>query len=107
MSKVVLSRYFVRESKALYKRHRSLAADVVTLIGLLEDNPFQGTPLGKNCYKIRLKISSKNTGKSGGARVITHVHVEGDTVTLLSIYDKSEQADISDDEIATRLKEIL
>jgi hypothetical protein len=33
--------------------------------------------------------------------------VEGDTVTLLSIYDKSEQADISDDEIATRLKEIL
>lgn len=41
-----------------------------------------GIPLGKNCYKIRLKISSKNSGKSGGARIITHVFLEGDTVTL-------------------------
>jgi mRNA-degrading endonuclease RelE of RelBE toxin-antitoxin system len=98
---------FRKELKDLSKKYRSLPDDFESLLQTLLLVPFQGTPLGKNCYKIRLKISSKNTGKSGGARVITHVHVEGDTVTLLSIYDKSEQADISDDEIATRLKEIL
>jgi len=42
----------------------------------LTDNPRLGTPLGSDSYKIRLSIKSKGKGKSGGARVITHVHVE-------------------------------
>jgi hypothetical protein len=29
------------------------------------ENPTQGTPLGKDCYKIRMAISSKNKGKNG------------------------------------------
>ncbi len=66
-----------------------------------------GIPLGKNCYKIRLKISSKNSGKSGGARIITHVYVEGDTVNLLAINDKSTQSTLCDFEILSRLNEIL
>jgi len=53
----------------------------------------------KNCYKIRFAIRSKNAGKSGGARVITHVKVIKQTVYLLSMYNKSEQASISDKEI--------
>ena len=46
--------------------------------------------------KIRLNISSKNKGKSGGARVITHEilveidHQETMSVAFISIYDKSE-----------------
>ena len=35
--------------------------------------PQKGTPIGHGCYKIRLAIASKDKGKSGGARVITHV----------------------------------
>ncbi len=107
MTKVVLSKHFVRESKTLYKKHRSLAKDVVQLIEELKLNPKLGTPLGKNCYKIRLKISSKQSGKSGGARIITHVYIEGDILTLLAIYDKSEQSSISDTEIEKRLSEII
>ena len=106
MTKVVLSKHFVRESKALYNKHRSLAQDVVYLIEELKLNPKLGIPLGKNCYKIRLKISSKQSGKSGGARIITHVYIDGDTLTLLAIYDKSEQSTISDTEIEKRLSEI-
>jgi mRNA-degrading endonuclease RelE of RelBE toxin-antitoxin system len=102
--KVIISKYFSRESKRLYKKHSSLALEVVKLIQSLPSDPFQGTPIGKDCYKIRLKIASKNTGKSGGARVITHVFVAGDTITLLSIYDKSEQDDIPETEILKRLK---
>lgn len=43
-----------------------------------------------------MKISSKGKGKSGGSRVITCVKIANEEITLLSICDKSEQADISD-----------
>jgi hypothetical protein len=43
-----------------------------------------------------MKITSKGKGKSGGSRVITCVKVIDEHIKLLSIYDKSEQSDISD-----------
>jgi hypothetical protein len=39
------------------------------------------------------------SGKSGGARVITHVIFKDDTVYLLSIYDKSDIANLTNKEI--------
>ncbi len=60
--------------------------------------------MAKSCYKIRLSITSKGKGKSGGARIITHVYAEGKTVFLLSIYDKSEREDIGAQEIERLLK---
>lgn len=107
MTKIVVSKHFARESKKLYKKYQSLVHEVVGLIQSLENNPIQGTPIGKHCYKIRLKITSKNVGKSGGARVITYFQVEGNTIILLSIYDKSEQSNISDSEILKRLQDLL
>ena len=59
---------------------------------------------GDRCYKIRLAIASKNKGKSCGARVITYALIENNTIFLITIYDKSEQEDISDKELATLLK---
>jgi hypothetical protein len=43
-----------------------------------------------------MTISSKGKGKSGGARVITCIKIVNQQILLLSIYDKSEQNDISD-----------
>ena len=63
-----------------------------------------GTPLGNDCYKIRLAISSKGKGKSGGARVITYVKIIETSIFLLSIYDKADVANISDKELKERLK---
>ena len=54
--------------------------------------------------KIRLAIRSKGKGKRSGARVATNVHIEGETVTMLSIYDKSEKATITDKELTELLK---
>jgi len=59
----------------------------------------QGTSLGNSFYKIRLSISSKAKGKSGGARVITLVKVFQEKVYLAAIYDKNEQNNISDKEL--------
>jgi mRNA-degrading endonuclease RelE of RelBE toxin-antitoxin system len=101
--KVTVSADFKRESKRLLKKYASLRKEIESLILSLEDDPTQGTPIGQGCYKIRLAISSKGKGKSGGARVITLVWVKEEQVFMLSIYDKSEQDDISD----SRLKELL
>lgn len=77
------------------------------LVTELEENPTLGTPLGDNAFKIRLAISSKNKGKSGGARVITYFISADNELYLLSIYDKSEQADISDKALKQLIKLVL
>lgn len=58
--------------------------------------------------KIRMAISDKGKGKSGGARVITYtieIDEESGRVTLLTIYDKNEQESISAKEIAELMGE--
>ena len=85
---------FLREMKHLSKRYKSLKE--------------QGVSLGNNLRKIRIAITSKNKGKSGGARVITYtiIWTEIDTeIKLLTIYDKSERANITDKEIEDILKQ--
>ena len=99
MSYVVeAGRGFDRRIKQLKKRYSSIANDFERLLDELEEKGVVGTPLGKNCYKIRLAITAKGKGKSGGARVITCVRVQAGVVTLLTIYDKSDWDTISDAE---------
>ncbi|MDZ7899415.1 MAG: type II toxin-antitoxin system RelE/ParE family toxin [Arcicella sp.] len=87
------------------KKYPSIKQDVLDLAAELIIDPTQGEPLGKDCYKIRMAISSKNKGKSGGSRVITCVKIIDETVILLSIYDKSEQEDIDDKALNKLLKD--
>jgi mRNA-degrading endonuclease RelE of RelBE toxin-antitoxin system len=101
---VVVSPAFERQIKRLIKKYTSLKQDIKPLFDTLEVNPVQGTPIGKDCYKIRLAISSKGKGKSGGARVITCAKVVAGTVYLLSIYDKSEKEDLEEKELDKLLK---
>ncbi|WP_245447052.1 type II toxin-antitoxin system RelE/ParE family toxin [Mucilaginibacter celer] len=72
----------------------------------MAQDPKAGIALGNNCYKIRLAITSKNKGKSGGARIITHVQVINEVVYLLSAYDKSDLDNISDSELLSRIKDL-
>ncbi len=90
---------FEKEVKRLFRKYPSLKKVLVKLVEILEVNPTQGISLGNNFYKIRLAITSKAKGKSGGARVITLVKVLQEKVYLSAIYDKNEQANISDKEL--------
>jgi mRNA-degrading endonuclease RelE of RelBE toxin-antitoxin system len=96
---------FDRELKKLSKKYPSIKADLLELAASLMQNPFQGDGLGRDCYKVRMKISSKNKGKSGGSRIITCVKVVNQKIILLSIYDKSEQSDISNSLLIQLLSE--
>jgi hypothetical protein len=80
----------------LAKKYHSSAKDICELREDLLENPNQGDALDDNSYKVRMPISSKNKGKSGGARVITCVKIIEDTIHLLYIFNKSEMDNISD-----------
>lgn len=77
----------------MQKKHRSIKQDIKEFSKSLTENPFQGVELSPGIRKIRMAITSKGRGKSGGARVITYTIVlaenEGE-IYLLDIYDKSD-----------------
>jgi mRNA-degrading endonuclease RelE of RelBE toxin-antitoxin system len=98
---------FEKQARRLSRKYPSLKNDLLLLVQSLKENPVAGTALGNNCYKIRLSIKSKSKGKSGGARIITHIVVSGKNVYLLSIYDKSEKADLLPGELKQLLEEII
>jgi mRNA-degrading endonuclease RelE of RelBE toxin-antitoxin system len=98
---------FKKELKKLVTKYPSLKEEFTTLIESLGKDPEQGIPIGKNCFKIRIAIKSKGKGKSGGARVITNIVVSKTIVYLLSIYDKSEKDNITDNELAELLNNLI
>ena len=95
---------FEKELKRLAKKYFSLKGEYLQLVQSLKEQPIQGIPLGNNCFKIRISIASKGKGKSGGGRIITYVHLVQNSVYLLTIFDKSEEENISDKELAEVLK---
>jgi mRNA-degrading endonuclease RelE of RelBE toxin-antitoxin system len=97
---------FEKDLKRLVKKFPSLKNEFIELVSELKENPTQGISLGNNCYKIRLAIASKGKGKSGGARVISHLKIIENTVFLLTIFDKSEQESLSDSELLEILNTI-
>lgn len=103
---IIATPRFNRRIKKLAKKYASLKEEYLGLVENLEIQPKQGMSIGGNCFKIRLLIKSKGKGKSGGARVITYVALIEETVYLLAIYDKSDVATISQDELDKLLKEI-
>lgn len=74
----------------------------------LAKNPYQGADLGHGLRKVRMAISAKGKGKSGGARVITLILAyseEESEIGLLYIYDKSEEESLTDKELSDILRE--
>ena len=97
---------FEKELKRLAKKYPSLKKEYIELVLSLKEEPEQGTALGNHCFKIRMAIASKGKGKSGGARVITHIQVSHTIVYLLSIFDKSEKENLDTNELSELLKYI-
>ena len=80
-----ITKNFNIAAKPLFKKYHSLPKDLSKLEKDLIQTPRLGAPLGQDTYKIRLKITSKGKGKSGGARVISLVETPA-----VDFYDKSK-----------------
>ena len=98
---------FQRETKRLSKKYRSISSELRELSEGLKANPHLGTDLGAGIFKIRLAIKSKGKGKSGGMRVITFLVTTDKEVYLLTIYDKSELANVNDKDLKEQVQEII
>ena len=101
--RVRMSEDFKVAYKRLKKRHRSLEADFERLLLSLLNNSNQGVELTDGARKIRMAITSKRRGRSGGARVIIRAKIVEDELQLLYIYDKADYENISE----VFLKDIL
>ena len=84
------SDYFATELKRLAKRYRGLADDYEAFLNSLKE-------IAPNIRKIRMPITAKGRGKSGGARVITYnaiVAEQEGRIYLLLIYDKADASSV-------------
>lgn len=94
---VIVLSTFTSAYKRFSKKFPSLRDEILELEETLLKTPRTGESLGSGLYKIRLASEDKNSGKSGGFRVITYLITETKNETniyLLKIYDKSEEASI-------------
>jgi hypothetical protein len=109
-NRVTPTSIFERKFKKLSRRFPSIAESLILLENELLANPKLGVSLGSNIYKIKLKNPDKLAGKSGGFRVITYLTVQtenGTEIFLITIYDKSEEENISKPEIFQMIKRIF
>ncbi|MFN4146402.1 MAG: type II toxin-antitoxin system RelE/ParE family toxin [Runella sp.] len=110
MNNVIYTDYFANRLKRFLKKFPTLIDEIETLAETLEAAPQTGTPMGAGFYKIRLSSKSKGKGKSGGFRVITclvYQSSENTDIYLLTIYDKSEESNISKEELVKLSKRIM
>lgn len=105
--KITYTPDFAKAIKRLNKRYRSLKQDYAKLLADLHSNPLLGTDLGHRLRKVRMSITSKGKGKSGGARVITYTviltQVDAE-IKLITIYDKADRENITDAELLDILR---
>ena len=107
MSYSIVTTYrFEKELKRLTKKFPSLKNEFAQLIAEIAEKPQRGASLRNDCYKIRMAISSKGKGKSGGASVISYLYRKDQTAYLLTIYDKNEKADLQPQELITMVNNL-
>jgi mRNA-degrading endonuclease RelE of RelBE toxin-antitoxin system len=97
---------FIRRLKELTRRYRKIQSDIQPIIDRLEIGNFVGDQivgLNSPIFKVRAKNSDVPVGKSGGYRVIYQI-VSAKMVLLLLIYAKSDQDDISLEEIKEAIR---
>ena len=100
---VLYSDDFRHSAKKLVKRYKSLKKDLKIFTDSLENDFRQGTEVLPDVYKVRIKNSDNNKGKSSGYRIITYLITEYD-VLLVNIYSKNDMSNISDKEINTTIE---
>ncbi|RLA07965.1 MAG: hypothetical protein DRQ51_04315 [Gammaproteobacteria bacterium] len=100
---------FKKELKKLSKKYKNIRTDYKILLEMLSALTVNDSSvhIGKNCYKIRLKNSDNNKGKSSGYRVIYLKNDENNNIVLLSIYSKSDLENIPEQQIDEKIMEAI
>lgn len=103
--KLVFADRFKRDIRRLSKRYRSIRIDLQPLIAKLETGELPGDQVSDIDYivfKVRVKNSNIQKGKSSGYRVIYYLQTS-DQIILITVYSKSDQSNID----ASEVREII
>jgi mRNA-degrading endonuclease RelE of RelBE toxin-antitoxin system len=99
LTKIELTPRFQKDLRELAKRYRSIRTDIQPLIEQLQQGELLGDRIKGvkyQVFKVRLKNSDIQKGKSGGYRVIYYLKTETAFI-LVTIYSKSDFSDISNE----------
>jgi mRNA-degrading endonuclease RelE of RelBE toxin-antitoxin system len=92
---------FSRNLRTLVKKYRSIRKDVQPVIAQLEQGELPGDKIsgvGHDVFKLRIRNSDNQKGKSGGYRLIYYIKTAVGII-LLTIYAKSDRVDITADDL--------
>ncbi|MEM7714399.1 MAG: type II toxin-antitoxin system RelE/ParE family toxin [Cyanobacteria bacterium P01_A01_bin.68] len=93
---IALTPRFKKDLRELAKRYRSIRSDVQPLIEQLQAGEIPGDRIAGvkyQVFKVRLKNSNIQKGKSGGYRVIYYLKTDWGII-LATIYSKSDISDV-------------
>ena len=88
---------FKRQLKRLARKYRRIRTDINPILDEIAAGHMPGDQvmgIGATVYKVRAPNSDAKSGTRGGYRMIYYLQTVDD-ITLLTIYSKSEQSDIS------------
>jgi mRNA-degrading endonuclease RelE of RelBE toxin-antitoxin system len=98
---VELTPRFQRDLRTLVKRYRHIQQDIQPLIDQLQAGELPGdriSGMDYTVFKVRLKNSDIQKGKSAGYRIIYSLKMS-DRIVLVTLYSKSDQSDITAEDV--------
>jgi mRNA-degrading endonuclease RelE of RelBE toxin-antitoxin system len=98
---------FKRNLRALSRKYRHIRSDVEPIIERIQTGNLIGDRIsgtGHVIFKVRVPNRDLPKGKRSGYRMIYYLHTPKEVI-LVTIYSKSEQSDISADQIRRILVE--
>jgi mRNA-degrading endonuclease RelE of RelBE toxin-antitoxin system len=104
---IALTPRFKRDLRELAKRYRSIRTDLQALIEQLQAGEIPGDRIAGvkyQVFKVRLKNSNIQKGKSGGYRVIYYLKTDREII-LATIYSKSDISDVKNEMIEEAISE--
>lgn len=104
---IALTPRFKRDLRELAKRYRSIRTDLQPLIEQLQAGEIPGDRISGvkyQVFKVRLKNSNIQKGKSGGYRVIYYLKTDREII-LATIYSKSDISDVKNEMIEEAISE--
>lgn len=103
--KVVITSHFGKQLKPLTRKFRHLKRDIEETLPAFDKN--LSIALGNYTYKLRLKSSDLQRGKSRSFRLIVFVVEYENILAPIAIYFKGEKEDLSKAEIAYHLTKVI
>ena len=106
-TKVEYTPEFKRNLRALAKKYRHIRSDVEPVIDQLAMGQIIGEQVPRvqhTIFKVRVRNSDIQKGKSSGYRLIYHLKTPTQVI-LVTLYSKLEQSDISADTLRRILNE--